>query len=258
MAHLTLAHARQLSAALAPLYADPSAASLPRRLAVAVAGLLGAELAGFDFFDVTGHPRPVSGSAPSLLAPELRRQLAQHVREHLTSQGIYVECRPLPLHLSDYGAGGPLLRPAVLHDFYRAVAVTHQLMVGFHVPGQGFVTCALSRRRDFTQTERALLAFVQPHLSALFQLAARAEPVPTPLAPPQPAEASGAADLAATLGLTLREATILAHVSQGEPDKLIAQRFCISPRTVQNHLHNIYAKLGVENRTAASRRALAV
>lgn len=256
MPHLTLAHARQLSAALAPLYADPSAASLPSRLAEAVAGLLGAELAGFDFFDATGQPRHLNGSAPSLLAPELRRQLAQHVREHLTSQGIYVECRPLPLHISDYGAGGQLLRPAVFNDFYRAV--THQLIVGFDVPGQGFVTCALSRRRDFTQTERALLAFVQPHLSALFQLAARAEPVPTPLAPPQPAEVSGAADLAATLGLTLREATILAHVSQGEPDKLIAQRCCISPRTVQNHLHNIYAKLGVENRTAASRRALAV
>jgi DNA-binding NarL/FixJ family response regulator len=52
-------------------------------------------------------------------------------------------------------------------------------------------------------------------------------------------------------GLTERELTIVRLVSAGLSNKLIGQRLFISDRTVQAHLSNIFAKLGVSSRTEA-------
>jgi DNA-binding CsgD family transcriptional regulator len=53
------------------------------------------------------------------------------------------------------------------------------------------------------------------------------------------------------LGLSPREAEILTHVRAGLSSGEIAEVLCLSRRTVEKHLENIYCKLGVENRTAA-------
>jgi DNA-binding NarL/FixJ family response regulator len=55
--------------------------------------------------------------------------------------------------------------------------------------------------------------------------------------------------------LTRRESEILALISQGLPNAEIARRLWISEQTVKFHLTNIYRKLGVSNRTQASRWA---
>lgn len=52
--------------------------------------------------------------------------------------------------------------------------------------------------------------------------------------------------------LTDRERQILELAATGASDKQIGNRLKISPRTVSNHLHAAYRKLGVENRTAAT------
>lgn len=57
------------------------------------------------------------------------------------------------------------------------------------------------------------------------------------------------------LGLTHREAEVLAWVAQGKTNAEIGLILGISPRTVQNHLAHIYVKLGVETRVAAAVRA---
>ncbi len=54
------------------------------------------------------------------------------------------------------------------------------------------------------------------------------------------------------LGLTSREGEVLAWLSKGKTNRDIAQILGLSPRTVDKHLEQIYAKLGVENRTAAA------
>jgi DNA-binding NarL/FixJ family response regulator len=56
--------------------------------------------------------------------------------------------------------------------------------------------------------------------------------------------------------LTLRESEVLKWIARGKSNRDIAEILNLSPRTVNKHLDNIYAKLGVENRTAAA--ALAV
>ena len=50
--------------------------------------------------------------------------------------------------------------------------------------------------------------------------------------------------------LTAREREILVPLCEGCCNKRIARRFNISVGTVKIHLHNIYEKLGVPNRTA--------
>jgi DNA-binding CsgD family transcriptional regulator len=57
-------------------------------------------------------------------------------------------------------------------------------------------------------------------------------------------------------GLTSREQEILRWVAAGKSDRQIASILGVSHRTVQKHLEHTYAKLDVENRTAAAMRAL--
>ena len=60
------------------------------------------------------------------------------------------------------------------------------------------------------------------------------------------------ADPAATAGLSVREMEVLRLVSKGCTNRDIAERLVISERTVARHLQNIFAKLDVSTRTAAS------
>lgn len=60
------------------------------------------------------------------------------------------------------------------------------------------------------------------------------------------------AEFSKELGLTTREGEVLSWLSKGKTNRDIAQILGLSPRTVDKHLEQIYAKLGVENRTAAA------
>jgi DNA-binding NarL/FixJ family response regulator len=60
------------------------------------------------------------------------------------------------------------------------------------------------------------------------------------------------AEFTSELGLTTREAEVLLWLSKGKTNRDSAQILGLSPRTVDKHLEQIYAKLGVENRTAAA------
>ncbi len=59
-------------------------------------------------------------------------------------------------------------------------------------------------------------------------------------------------DLTADEVLTPREREVLCLVAQGHSNQLVAQQLVISPRTVENHLHNIYSKIYVASRTEAT------
>ncbi|MBS9478640.1 response regulator [Ancylobacter radicis] len=62
--------------------------------------------------------------------------------------------------------------------------------------------------------------------------------------------------LKAKLNLTGREAEVLMWVARGKANRDIGEILGLSPRTVNKHLEQIYSKIGVENRAAAT--ALAV
>ncbi|MCJ2049609.1 DNA-binding response regulator [Methylobacterium sp. J-070] len=64
--------------------------------------------------------------------------------------------------------------------------------------------------------------------------------------------AAGVERLRARLPVTGREAEVLLWLSRGKSSRDIGEILGLSHRTVTKHLEGIYAKLGVENRTAAS------
>ncbi|MBS1911485.1 MAG: hypothetical protein JST22_05830 [Bacteroidetes bacterium] len=91
--------------------------------------------------------------------------------------------------------------------------------------------------------------------------AGTSEPFTVVRTPPGPGstkdrEADPNPNPAAAGGLTGREMEILRWVANGQTDAQIAEHLYISPRTVQAHLRSIYSKIGVSNRSAATRYAL--
>jgi DNA-binding NarL/FixJ family response regulator len=60
------------------------------------------------------------------------------------------------------------------------------------------------------------------------------------------------------LGLTAREAEVLVWIARGKSNRNISEILGISTRTVDKHLEQIYAKLGVENRASAAALAVRV
>src|SRR5881396_4069758 len=62
-------------------------------------------------------------------------------------------------------------------------------------------------------------------------------------------------DPAAAAGLTERETAMLRALARGLSNAAISREFWVTEQTVKFHLTNIYRKLGVKNRTEASRYA---
>ncbi len=66
-----------------------------------------------------------------------------------------------------------------------------------------------------------------------------------------PAPAPVSLDPARGTGLTAREREVLALIVEGRSNREIAESLFVSPRTVDNHVTNILAKLEAKSRTAA-------
>jgi len=90
-----------------------------------------------------------------------------------------------------------------------------------------------------------LLAAISSRLSRIADHTGSNAPKPEP----QP-------EMLQSLGLTPREAEVLFWVCQGKSNPEICSILEMKLFTVKKHLENVYVKLGVENRTAASAIAL--
>jgi DNA-binding CsgD family transcriptional regulator len=88
---------------------------------------------------------------------------------------------------------------------------------------------------------------------SLDRAVAEAAAVRPPVLEPTDAVHTGASELSA--GLSPREMEVLRHLVAGASNREIAAELFISPRTVQAHLANLFAKLGVHTRSAAVARA---
>jgi HD-GYP domain-containing protein (c-di-GMP phosphodiesterase class II) len=157
-----------------------------------------------------------------LQRPELLRSLgeiASRQQERLDGSGY------------PRGAAATDLSPS---DRILAAANAYQAMIEPrpHRPAHAR-TRAAELLRDEVRAGRQDATAVAAVLEAAGQEAGR-------LSPPRPA------------GLTDREAEVLALLARGLMTKQIGQRLGISPKTADQHIQNVYAKIGVSTRAAAT------
>lgn len=203
----------------------------------------------------------------------------------------YAHQHPLIAHFAQTGDQGAYrisdfitqrqLHATELYDYiYRPISTEYQLAITIGPPPRAGAMIGLTvnrATRDFTVSERALLELVAPHFRATLQrlsdralieaalaAAARDDDDPTTFTAAGAFAALGGRGQAErvdpamlrVLGLTRRQAEILALASRGETTAAIAGELGISPRTVEKHFEAIYERLNVANRPQAIVRAL--
>jgi len=145
---------------------------------------------------------------------------------------------------SDFVSRRELRRREIYQRFFAPCEA--EFVIGIEVlrtPRQ-FVHLACSRKRaDFDDRDRLLLDLLRPYLAELFRRF----------------EARDLIELCrSTLGLSRREAEVLAWVARGRSNRQIGSILVLSPGTIKKHLDNIYAKLGVSGRTGATALLLGI
>jgi DNA-binding CsgD family transcriptional regulator len=141
--------------------------------------------------------------------------------------------------LSDVISRPRLVNSRIYSEWFRPSSVAAELEVGIapsRIRTRNFI---LDRTHgDFSERDRAVLDAIRPHLCRIHEMT-------------ELRRAVGDSDAEDLDRLTDREAEILELVAAGLTNAGIAERLWISPGTVKKHLENVYAKLGVANRTAA-------
>jgi DNA-binding CsgD family transcriptional regulator len=141
--------------------------------------------------------------------------------------------------LSDVISHRRLVNARIYADWFRPAGIEAELEAGLSHSRAHTRNLILERAHgDFSARDRAVLELVRPHLARVEETT-------------QLRAAAGASRADEREVLTTRETEILELVAAGLTNAAIAERLWISPGTVKKHLDNIYAKLGVANRTAA-------
>jgi DNA-binding CsgD family transcriptional regulator len=140
------------------------------------------------------------------------------------------------IQISDLVTPRQLHQLEIYQEWFRTDGVEH--IMGMPLPTAPGRTRVYQFFRDagggFSETERMMLQLLQPHLAAIYQAALRRRHMP--------------------VRLTMRQLDVLRCLALGLGNAEAARQLSISPATVTKHLENAYARLGVNNRTAAVAR----
>ncbi len=218
--------------------------------------LAAAELTTLSLCDMQSGHRHVVGAPPGTIDADARACFDRHFHEHplVRYHGHEHGCQVR--RISD-SIATPAFRKTELYDeYYRRLGIDHALALPLYNGDGWLVSIVLNRKgRDFNDREVALFERVRRVVGRLFRSSrllertrekfhgAGAEHEPPTLSP--------------SLPLTWREREVLRWAAAGKTDRDIADILAISHRTVHKHLQRVYAKLGVETRTAAVMRAIA-
>jgi DNA-binding CsgD family transcriptional regulator len=141
--------------------------------------------------------------------------------------------------LSDVISRRQLVATRVYADWFRPDGVVAEMEVGIVRSRARTRNFVLSRTQgDFSARDVAVLALIAPHLARIHETT-------------QLRHVANLVEPGNIGRLTTREAEVIELVAAGLTNAAIAERLWISPGTVKKHLDNVYAKLGVANRTAA-------
>lgn len=143
------------------------------------------------------------------------------------------------LMFSDFFTQRQLRRMRFHAEYLRYYDVNHR--ISLRVPADPHVVVLFDRKSlEFGERDRLVLDLLQPHLGRIY------------------AEHVQRRRSVAGARLTPRETEVLELVADGKTNGDIARALWVSPGTVRKHLENAFAKLGVQTRTAAAARFLAL
>ncbi len=148
------------------------------------------------------------------------------------------------IKIADFYSGRQWHSTGMYTDLYRPKGFEHELMLSLpfgasrSAPGPGKTLRMFLFRgpgNDFSETDRALLTLLRPHLhQAWLDAERRRYPVPE---------------------LTPRQWQLMDLLAAGHTNAQIARRLGVSEGTIRKHLEHIYRRLGVSSRGAAITRA---
>jgi DNA-binding CsgD family transcriptional regulator len=139
---------------------------------------------------------------------------------------------------------------------YKHLFTEDQLSVGY--VENGYVT-GLSVNRatwGFTESERSLLTYVARCIFPYYKLLRRDIHSGTENRPMVEAYMGVITEHYQVLGITPREADVLALIARGKSNKHIALAFNISEGTVKKHVENMFRRLDVNNRVSLTIKAM--
>lgn len=153
------------------------------------------------------------------------------------------------LKISDFLTNTQFRSLGLYNEFYRKYDTEYQICLPLSYRTDTGEGIAVSRNgKDFSERDRLMLNLLGPHIIQAFNNAE---------AHAKARQASAALESSNqsinSYGLTNREEDVLYLVAQGKSNAETAVILNIAHGTVKIHLEKIYHKLGVENRTAASR-----
>ncbi len=259
MKHLTrndYAAALALLARLQP--AAGEARTFAREAVLTLTGFVASELTTLSECDLVSGRRSVVGLPGVRLAARDIECFDRHFFEHPLVRYHGFEGGRVTRRISDSLSRRQFRRTALYADYYQPVGLEHTVAVPLWVDERRLVSVVLNRRGlDFSERDCERLEVLRPHLAFLYRQARRHDATPwaAEAVPQGPAPENGYAGRQA---LTPRENEVLHWLAHGKTDAQIAALLGLSPRTVQKHLEHIYIKLGVETRTAAVMRGLAL
>jgi len=218
--------------------------------------LAASELTSLSLCDLLSGHRHTVGLASGSIGAAARAGFDRHFHAHPLVRYHGYEGGADTRRISDSVPFSAFRETALFDEYYRQVGIDHAVALPLHVGGGWLVGFVLNRRgSDFSNREVSLLDRVRPAIGRLFRRSAWLERLRSMWLHDCGATATS---LPASLpGLTVRERDVLGWVAAGKTDRDIADILAISSRTVHKHLEHVYAKLGVETRTAAVMRALA-
>ena len=209
--------------------------------------LVRSDLTTLSRCDLHSARRLVVGVPAGAVGADERAAFDRHFHEHPLVRYHAIDRGTFAHRISDSLPQARLRETALYNDYYRRVGLSHALALPIRVDGRELVSFVLNRNgMDFDDRELALLDCLRRPLARLFERTQAAA------APSPPFDAAHLA----RQGLTPRESEVMQWLAAGKTDKEVAALLRISPRTVHKHLQRIYAKLGVETRTAAVMRVL--
>ncbi|HEY1833609.1 MAG TPA: helix-turn-helix domain-containing protein [Solirubrobacteraceae bacterium] len=196
-------------------------------------------------------PRTISLTDPPVPA-EIHTAFARFAHQNPIASYFLRTREGRATRMSDLITRSELHELDVYRHVYRRLNVEYQIAFTLPSGADRILGVSLSRgRRDFTAHERDLLNVARPYLIQMYRNAlTHSRLIAESGAGLQPSKLE-------TLGLTRRQAEVLALIATGNSASQAAAALGIATRTVHKHLEACYRTLKVGNRSEASRAAWA-